>query len=105
VYLLAFRKELCYDSCMSSERAVLRLNAAILKLLKVIGSPEWYQGISSEWKDDKPTIVLLLNRMIPAETVKYNIPVDIDNIPIKIIYRSPSSRARFYGKDGPSIRN
>ncbi len=79
----------------------VRMNKAILKLSSSIGTPDWYQGIKAV-HGDKPSIIVLVNRMIPAALINYTIPRDIDTIPVRVVYQG--MKERFYGKDGSSTR-
>ncbi len=75
---------------------------AIIKLMRVIGTPSWFQGCSGKFIDDKPALVLYVNTLLSTKIIKAEIPVDIDGIGVLLIYKKPESR--FYGKDGSSIR-
>lgn len=74
------------------------MNRALSKLMRVIGSPDWYQSARTNYEGE-PCIILTMNTMLSPSKIRSHIPRDIDGILIKVRYRNP---VRFYGKDGSS---
>ncbi len=74
---------------------------AMIKLMRCVGKPDWFQGVQGRQENGKNIIYLYVNTLLHATYIKAEIPMDVDAIPIKIICKSPQSR--FYGRDGSSI--
>ncbi len=80
----------------------VKLGNAIVKLMQSLGKPDWFQGIEGRDVNGITTIVLGVNVKLHPTYIKTEIPRDVEGIPIKLVYKSPSSR--FYGRDGSSTR-
>ncbi len=99
IYRLSFSQTCGTIPSMPLYESAVYMNTAILKLMRVIGTPEWYQGVSAIYGAE-PAVVLVANRMILPSLIKSTIPMEVDGIPVKIVYKNPV--CKFYGKDGPS---
>ena len=77
------------------------MNAALRKLMNIIGTPDWYHSVTTQWKNDEPSIILTTNKMIKPEIIKHCIPKDIDGVLIIIRFKNPISR--FNGTDRATL--
>jgi len=68
----------------------LKVNQAMVKIMEFIGTPSWFQGISSTKKDEGFEIWVKLNKIVGSQVLN-PIPREVDGIKVRVIYQDPVS--------------